>query len=213
MISYCLQKNESIVTYSFQNGAKEIYQTKGGVEITIAGIGEEKPLLKFGSTATVPSDWSSASVWLYGIVFTAPSYPNCPFTYYELSIGSASPGQTLTLVETPRLNVCKNAHIIAIPELGYSNYDRQWKGGTVGIGLKGITDKCIIQIVNSSGNSFVKQGECPIKYTVACDDGCPEGFCKCSSPEYPGYCCLDCNATANEIRSITQSLKAHNNGR
>ncbi|WP_218964710.1 hypothetical protein [Nostoc linckia] len=47
-------------------------------------------------------------------------------------------------------------------------------------------------------------------YKVSCGDECPEGFCKCPSPEYPGYCCLDCTATAASIHAITDDLKVRN---
>lgn len=70
---------------------------------------------------------------------------------------------------------------------------------------------CKIKIV--SGNTFTDTIQCPDgKYSVACGGECPEGFCKCPIPEYPGYCCLDCAATAASIRSITNDLRAKKNG-
>lgn len=47
-------------------------------------------------------------------------------------------------------------------------------------------------------------------WSVQCDDDCPEGTCKCISPIYPGYCCLDCESTAANIRAITNDLRAKN---
>lgn len=41
-------------------------------------------------------------------------------------------------------------------------------------------------------------------------DDCPPGTCKCHSESYPGYCCLDCSATAASIRSITNELRRKN---
>lgn len=58
---------------------------------------------------------------------------------------------------------------------------------------------------------FTATGDYPGSFHVTCGD-CPEGFCKCIIPEYPGYCCLDCNAAAASIRSITNELKGKNNG-
>lgn len=208
MVSYC-NNRKSAVEFEFNKKQKQVYKSDSGVDVTIVTSGSNN-LLKFGSSAKVPKEWQSAEVWLYGIVFTAPSYPNCPSTYYELAIGSAVSEQVLTLIETPRLNVCRNAHIASVPELNYSNFDRQWSGGTLGIGLKGNTDKCTIQIIDSVGRIFSKIGECPIEYTVSCDDDCPEGFCKCEIAEYPGYCCLDCNSIARSIRDITNDLRAKN---
>lgn len=45
---------------------------------------------------------------------------------------------------------------------------------------------------------------------VVCDDDCPPGTCKCSSPVYPGYCCNDCASTAASIHTITSELRAKN---
>lgn len=44
-------------------------------------------------------------------------------------------------------------------------------------------------------------------YTVRCDDGCPEGYCKCETIEYPGYCCLPCKPTAQQIANLAEKIK------
>ncbi|QHG15810.1 hypothetical protein [Nostoc sp. ATCC 53789] len=71
-----------------------------------------------------------------------------------------------------------------------------------------------IKVFNANTSEILfqdfKEGEIPPKYTVACGDGCPEGFCRCTTPGYPGYCCLDCNSTAASIRFITNDLKGRN---
>ncbi|MEH1779839.1 MAG: hypothetical protein V7L26_12125 [Nostoc sp.] len=51
------------------------------------------------------------------------------------------------------------------------------------------------------------------QYTVACDNDCPPGTCKCHSDRYPGYCCNDCGSTSAQINAITQLVKAKNHGR
>ncbi|MCC5625111.1 hypothetical protein LC574_29075, partial [Nostoc sp. CHAB 5715] len=62
-----------------------------------------------------------------------------------------------------------------------------------------------------SGNNFIDEIECPSgDFKVSCGDECPEGFCKCPIPEYPGYCCLDCASIAASIRAITNGLRAKN---
>ncbi|OLP19819.1 hypothetical protein BST81_03555 [Leptolyngbya sp. 'hensonii'] len=43
-------------------------------------------------------------------------------------------------------------------------------------------------------------------FEVSCEDGCPEGQCKCPKDGYPGYCCLPCAELASQIRSIHQRL-------
>ncbi|MBC6436215.1 hypothetical protein FM036_45630 [Nostoc sp. HG1] len=56
---------------------------------------------------------------------------------------------------------------------------------------------------------FKDQSMASVTFSVSCGD-CPEGFCRCVIPEYPGYCCLDCNATAAKIRTITNELRSKN---
>jgi len=55
-----------------------------------------------------------------------------------------------------------------------------------------------------------KAGNAPPNFTVACGKNCPEGSHKCTHNKYPGYCCLDCSATAASIRAITNELRAKN---
>jgi hypothetical protein len=64
---------------------------------------------------------------------------------------------------------------------------------------------------NSNGIKVINIPNCN-SFTVSCGDDCPEGFCKCEIPEYPGYCCLDCSQIAKNIRDITNDLKSKNNG-
>ena len=63
---------------------------------------------------------------------------------------------------------------------------------------------------NSAGQSITRKYDAKPVFTVACGDDCPEGFCKCIIPEYPGYCCLDCSATAASIHAITNQLRGKN---
>ncbi|MEH2146252.1 hypothetical protein [Nostoc sp.] len=65
-----------------------------------------------------------------------------------------------------------------------------------------------IDVKDSSGHLlFTDSGKAPCDYDVACGN-CPEGFCECPSPGYPGYCCLDCHEVAANIRSITNDLRS-----
>lgn len=50
--------------------------------------------------------------------------------------------------------------------------------------------------------TFDKQPE----YTIQCGD-CPEGYCKCDSTDYPGYCCLPCKPTAQKISNLAERIK------
>lgn len=37
------------------------------------------------------------------------------------------------------------------------------------------------------------QTQCPEYVRVSCGDECPEGYCKCPTLKYPGYCCCKCS--------------------
>ncbi|MBN3924004.1 hypothetical protein [Nostoc sp. NMS4] len=69
-------------------------------------------------------------------------------------------------------------------------------GGNSGLIIKDANNNILLTIPVSECN-----------YQISCGDECPEGFCKCIIPEYPGYCCLDCTAIAASIREITNSLR------
>lgn len=86
------------------------------------------------------------------------------------------------------------------------NQEYIFKNAPIKIFCKGTTLKIED---NSGGTRTLGVPNCN-SYKVSCDDECPEGFCKCIIPEYPGYCCLDCAATAASIRAITNELRAKN---
>lgn len=68
-------------------------------------------------------------------------------------------------------------------------------------------DGCEITIFDKDGGQLYKdKGKSPCKVEVACGDACPEGYLKCSSNKYPGYCCLPCQQTANKIRALGDKL-------
>lgn len=61
--------------------------------------------------------------------------------------------------------------------------------------------KCIITIKDSNGKTvYVREDECPIKYKVRCGDQCAEGEIRCTSNQYPGYCCIDCGELSDSLR-------------
>ncbi|MEH2243387.1 hypothetical protein [Nostoc sp.] len=66
-----------------------------------------------------------------------------------------------------------------------------------------------IKRVDSITDIFTVEGDAPCNIEVACGD-CPPGYCRCEMPGYPGYCCLDCHATAEQIRVITNELRLKN---
>lgn len=67
---------------------------------------------------------------------------------------------------------------------------------------------CKLEVKDKTGKLiFEKAGNCPIKFTVACGDSCPEGHIKCKCSDYPGYCCIPCEQLKNEVKSIKSTIK------
>lgn len=69
---------------------------------------------------------------------------------------------------------------------------------------------CGIRIFYNSVILFEEVDKCPCDYTVTCGEECPPGTTKCASTNYPGYCCLPCDSTKQEIISIKNIVKKVN---
>ena len=67
---------------------------------------------------------------------------------------------------------------------------------------------CAITILNNNVKIFSDSGQCSCNYTVACGNECPDGYVKCHSDSYPGYCCLPCNDIEDRIDALTQLAKS-----
>ena len=63
---------------------------------------------------------------------------------------------------------------------------------------------CNIKILNNGSVIFQAQGDCPVSFTVACGDECPDGYCKIECETYPGYCCIN----EAEIKSLSNQLNS-----
>lgn len=70
---------------------------------------------------------------------------------------------------------------------------------------------CRIDISFDDRVIFSDVGECPVTIKNFCDD-CPDGTTRCACPGYPGFCCLPCEPTAAEIKSIADLVRGINNG-
>lgn len=78
-----------------------------------------------------PADSEVCASWkIRGIVYTAPNYPNCPYTYHEMAV-SVPAGITphLEPYETHGNYpwFCTNALLAKIPEIGFFDTIGQWK--------------------------------------------------------------------------------------
>lgn len=72
-------------------------------------------------------------------------------------------------------------------------------------------ENCEIKICSGENIIFSAEGECPCKFTVDCGD-CPEGYLKCNTPNYPGYCCIPCDEIKDEIKGLIQKIRTLNHG-
>ena len=149
--------------------------------------------------------------------------------YVYTSVGSDNKVVT-ALAPVEGLKITDNKRILSILCRGLNNETcgaRQWRiiadlaGLSYGFASASITkiepisttdqpaQKGVI-IKDRNGMVIYEDDTADCSVNVVCDDDCPEGTCKCPSPIYPGYCCLDCSATASSIRAITSELRAKN---
>lgn len=71
--------------------------------------------------------------------------------------------------------------------------------------------KCYIEVLHAGNIIFRDQGDCPASISIFCGD-CPEGFLRCETFNFPGYCCAECDPLAQDIKSISETLKQLNKG-
>jgi hypothetical protein len=63
-----------------------------------------------------------------------------------------------------------------------------------------------LKIFDATGLVFSKIFSTEPKYTVACDDDCPEGSYKCTHNKYPGYCCVPCKKVGDRLKNIANKV-------
>lgn len=71
-------------------------------------------------------------------------------------------------------------------------------------------NRCKITISHMGTTLFTDKGNCPVKFEVICGEQCPEGYLKCASTNYPGYCCLPCEPIKAEIKAIKSHVASIN---
>jgi hypothetical protein len=77
--------------------------------------------------------------------------------------------------------------------------------GWYGVGVKSIKKiKAELTITDETGVIHKEEFDETPKYSISCDDDCPEGYIKGHSDRPPGYCCLPCE----EVRSQLNTIKA-----
>ena len=65
-------------------------------------------------------------------------------------------------------------------------------------------DKCLLEVRSTLSKEilFSVAGDCPCEYKVACGNNCPNGYLKCESSSYPGYCCISCNQIKSKVNIL-----------
>lgn len=120
-----------------------------------------------------------------------------------------------------------NAGLIQFWTCGRSDWDNRQPDGTYSVwynnpGISSIdysakcpapypSQNCFIRITHQNIVLHLDRGACPVTFTVNCGN-CPDGQEEHKTSIYPGYCCLDCRAIANEIRGITNIVRGVNRG-
>lgn len=65
--------------------------------------------------------------------------------------------------------------------------------------------RCSIIVKHQGQPIFQDQGDCPVSFSVQCGN-CPDGQIECKKAEYPGYCCIPCQGTAQKINNIGNKI-------
>lgn len=74
-----------------------------------------------------------------------------------------------------------------------------------------LKDRVRLEVKYNDLTIFADEGDSPCSFEVICGD-CPEGYMRCESSGYPGYCCLPCDSIKSSIRSTTAMLRSKVNG-
>lgn len=203
--SHCENSKKATVTVSFKDEASETFYVK------------KPPICVVDNPVNIKTDKKIFRFW-------AENYRNdgSPpvLTFEHYACGNNAYYQPDPKLENNGAYLMVDGNLQVGTSYYYWHFSKDWGGtrrfldvvdeipqGTSGDFSDCVLDGCEITIYDKDGNQiYKKKGESPCKVEVACDDNCPEGYLKCSSDKYPGYCCLPCKETANKIRSLGNKL-------
>jgi len=190
-MSYCNIGDKPKVYFQFNNEGQQIYQSN------VAPIDV--------SSQTVPLNVSSQyNTNGYQITFNSPqgAYGQIQivvvdyqlFTYQGVNYIYGIPcGETSFPAKTPEYGAVITSPVVI--------------DTTVHCPPSNTKKKCNIQVFNSGSVIFQAQGDCPVTFQVACGN-CPGGQMESSSPNYPGYCCLDCGSIEGQLSQLINQIKS-----
>lgn len=203
-MTYCNTGDQAKVTYQFNDGERSAFETKSSpIEVTTG---------KYQNTTT--SNYNPEG---YQITFGSPQaqYGSITLTvvdyqvsYIDKGVFDSATGYYIKFIPCgstsfPPTDAANPGAKMSSPNVTVNNAVKCPVANPS-------SDLCEIKISANGNVIFQAHGKCPVSFTVACGDACPPGFCKCPSPGYPGYCCLDCKATAASIHAITNDLNYKN---
>ena len=221
-MTYCNVGVEAVIEYRFSGSAVKRYTTKQTpVEVVTSRISNSIEELIPGQdyqVRTIYTDPNTGQTFIQSVGASGQSLPilKAPVSRLEFQVTTDGTTSYLFLLMNDANNI--NARIQMGRLNGYSFNP---------IDLYKIYDilpfptpedpdslpgKCKIEIKHNQKLLFSDVGSCPVKFAVACGEECPEGYLKCSSTNYPGYCCLQCEPLEKAIASLTTTVRGANKG-
>jgi len=188
---YCKVGDKPTVTYQFTGQAQKIFKSNfAPIDVVVAGA-------PIGSTSNYVKDGFGLQIYSTNNFF----YVNYTILdYYIIDSGGALQFRYALWVRT-----CGSASFVSSVNVDPATT-------TINLNSKCPTaqrekPKTSIQVIYNGLVIFQDQAEGSVIFSVQCGR-CPDGYCECSSPVYPGYCCLDCNQVLSEIAAITALAKS-----
>lgn len=213
-MSYCQGKDKATVRWNFAGEGEQIFTaTKNQLPITVTTSESARVSKAFSRK------FDGTILTSYGFSFDAPtgfSRKILAPKIYLLSgkwddhgtIGSYNTGYALvTTYSGPPILIGSGYSVSGVVNNEirsdcYVNFNLEWRG--VG---------CQIEIFDKNNQRLLAHaGLCPIKFKVACDDECPEGYFRCESSGYPGYKCISCSEIQSQLAAMRNQVKRLRNG-
>jgi len=195
-MQYCKNGDTPTLTYQFVGQSKKVVKTEfSPIDVTVR-YGETNSTSNYSPAGFGLSAYSTSNFYDRGYILR---------DYYVLDLGI--PVNTFDY----RYNFELYGKLCYSPQYFFLNHIAP-SSISINPNLKCPTPEAIKTIIEVNYNNLIifrDQAIGNVTFSVACGD-CPEGYSRCLISEYPGYCCLDCSATAASIRAITNELRTKN---
>jgi len=97
----------------------------------------------------------------------------------------------------------------------------EWRWDTEKFELKVNQNRTPITVETKNNQVIIKDRNSAVIYRqvlnnpktkVICGNNCPQGFLKCCSDNYPGYCCIPCNEIKGDFQQMRNLIRRFNHG-